>query len=40
METDLSVSKQNLGNSFLSGVRQHLEAVGHNLEVCQMLEIG
>jgi len=40
METDLSVNKQNFGDSFLAGVRQHLEAVGRNLEVCEMLEIG
>ena len=40
METDVSVHKQSFGDTFLAGVRQHLEAVGRNLDVCEMLEIG
>ena len=40
METDLSAHKQRFGDTFLAGVRQHMEAVGRNLEVCEMLEIG
>jgi len=40
METDVNVNKQSFEDTFLAGVRQHLEAVGRNLEVCEMLEIG
>jgi len=40
METDISVNKQSFGDTFLAGVRQHLEAVGRSLDVCEMLEIG
>ena len=40
METDVSVSKQSFGDTFLAGVRQHMEAVSRNLEVFEMLEIG
>jgi len=40
METDVSVNKQSFGDTFLAGVRQHLEAVSRNLDMCEMLEIG
>jgi len=40
METDVSVNKQSFGDTFLAGVRQHLEAVGRGLDMYEMLEIG
>ena len=40
MDSDVGVSKHSFGDTLLAGVRQHLQAVSRNLEVCEMLEIG